>query len=176
MRSVPSCLVMPPRDAPATEPQTVRDAFSSFEESLRAMLTTEAQKSVEDALERLSSESQAFQVTDISVDVRIDRLNVSTGGGAVKRRAKSKPRSEGSSGSPRSGTRRRGRPGKLRELLLDAFPDGEQELTTKDLLRYLQDLGVEASTPNVHQHLARLVKAGELRRPKHGAYIRIGPR
>lgn len=160
-----------PRQSPE-DVAHVRDAFSSFEDSLRAMLTAEAQKSVEEAVGRLSVTGDAFRITEISIDVKIDELKVATGAGpSPKARAKTRPRRGAAPRKSRSAARGRP-PGALRSALLGAFSSDDQTLSTDDLRQHLATQGIETTVDNLHQHLGRLVKAGELSRPGRGRYQR----
>lgn len=130
------------------------------------MLTAEAQKSVEEAVGRLSSEGTPFHITDINIDVRIDGIKVAAGRAPRSRKPKARARKQP------AGPSRGRRTGAVRSALLDAFEGDATELTTEQLQARLKDLSVEATPANVHQHLARLVKAGELVRAGRGVYRR----
>lgn len=164
---------MPSKQPPAgAAPKSVREAFSSFEESLRAMLTAEAQRSVEQAIESLSAGGDTFRITEISIDVKIDELKVATGAGARTKPA-AKPRARRRAATAKPSRTGRGRPvSALRSTLLGAFSSDDQELSTDDLRQHLQTEGITTTVDNLHQHLGRLVKAGELTRPGRGRYRR----
>ncbi len=152
--------------------------FQSFESTLREMLTDEARRSIDGTLERLAHAQGPFRVHRVEVDVVIRHLSVegaqrADGAPARSRRAtaaRSRPGRRPAS-AKRSGTRGRP-PGALRTALLEAFESGESELTTDALREHLDARGVKTNADNLHQHLRRLVQAGELQRTRRGVYRR----
>lgn len=169
-------------DPTADVQQQLNDAFESFKTTLQELLTAEARRSVDGAVERISSEVGTFRLDDISVEVVIKDLKLSTPQGASAgakpaARARRAParRTSGRSSARKSATPgKRGRPvGGVRLGVLAAFGGPEADLSTDDIRASLQSAGVKTSTDNLHQQLRRLVQAGELTRTGRGRYARV---
>jgi hypothetical protein len=136
--------------------QQLSDAFSAFEATLREALLDEARQAVAEAVRRVSRDGVDFSVEALEFDLTIRHLRVSYGEQA---------------GAP-AATTRHGRPsGSVRTALLDAFANGE-ELTIDAIRSRLTGRGVATTDDNLHQHLRRLVKGGELLRAGRGLYTR----
>ncbi len=172
-------LTMPEPHQSAAQ-KKLSQAFQSFESTLREMLTDEARRSIDGTLERLSHAQGPFRVHGVEVEVVIRHLTVEGAQGADghgvparSRRAvaaRSRPGRERAA-LKRSGTRGRP-PGVLRRALLEAFDADQSELTTDALREHLDAHGVKTNADNLHQHLRRLVQAGELQRTRRGVYRR----
>src|SRR5437016_1689196 len=80
------------RDATDMLQRQLDEAFGSFKETLREMLTAEARRSVDGTIQRLSREAAAFSVEDIEVEVVIRDLKVRTGGAGTARQSPSPAR------------------------------------------------------------------------------------
>jgi hypothetical protein len=147
----------------------LNQAFDAFRAALQQMLEAEAQRAVEAAIGRLSSEGEPFKVVGADVGIVIRELKLTTGSeaqatGAPARRRRSAPRSTG---------RRPGRArGAVREGLIAAFASSDREMSADDVREALAARGVKTSTDNLYQQLRRLVQAGELTRVGRGRYVR----
>jgi hypothetical protein len=168
-------------DPSAVVQQQLNDAFESFKSTLQDLLTAEARRSVDGAVERISGEIGNFRLDDISVEVVIKDLKLSATQGTAAATTSARPRrSAPASRTPARATRRkaatpgkRGRPvGGVRLGVLAAFAGPEPDLSTDDIRASLQAAGVKTSTDNLHQQLRRLVQAGELIRTGRGRYAR----
>jgi hypothetical protein len=145
----------------------LNQAFDAFRAALQQMLEAEAQRAVEAAIGRLSSEGEPFKVVGADVGIVIRELKLTTGSegqAAPARRRRSAPRSTG---------RRPGRArGAVREGLIAAFAASDREMSADDVREALAQRGVKTSTDNLYQQLRRLVQAGELTRVGRGRYVR----
>jgi hypothetical protein len=142
------------------------DAFNAFEEGLRLVFAAEARQAVEAAAARMAAGDGTFRIADIQIDVVISSLTVESGAGKPTTPKRRPTRSASRSGAP-------GRPpGALRSAIVDAFADDRAQLTIDDIRTHLERAKLRASTDNLHQHLRRLVKAGELERSGRGLYRR----
>jgi hypothetical protein len=145
----------------------LNQAFDAFRAALQQMLEAEAQRAVEAAIGRLSSEGEPFKVVGADVGIVIRELKLTTGSeaqAAPARRRRSTPRSTG---------RRPGRArGAVREGLIAAFAASDREMSADDVREALAQRGVKTSTDNLYQQLRRLVQAGELTRVGRGRYVR----
>src|SRR4051812_7761008 len=105
----PRAMADDPRDA-----DRINDAFASFTDGLRELLTAEARRSVDGAIERLTHTSGPFRLDDIEVEVVIRNMHISAVGTEEQEEAKTVPRRTGGSGAtPAKPARRsagRGRP------------------------------------------------------------------
>jgi hypothetical protein len=144
--------------------QQLADAFSAFEERLRTVFAAEARQAVDAAAARMATTDGAFRIADIEIDVVISALTVESG----SRRGPAKPRARR---APRKGARGRP-PGALRGAIVDAFSEDGTQRTIDEVRAYLDRVNLQASTDNLHQHLRRLVQAGELERSGRGLYRR----
>ncbi len=146
----------------------LNQAFDAFRVALQQMLEAEAQRAVEAAIGRLSSEGEPFKVLGADVGIVIRELKLTTGGeakAAPARRARSAPRA--------ASGRRPGRArGAVREGLIAAFASSDREMSADDVREALAQRGVKTSTDNLYQQLRRLVQAGELTRVGRGRYVR----
>jgi hypothetical protein len=144
-------------------------AFVAFEETLRAALTTEARSAVEAAIARLKVNEGPFRVLDIEVDLVIRSMTLEAGG-----RPPAKPRAaRAPAGRSRRPSASRGRPpGAIRTAIVGAFADSTTPLSVDTVRDQLGKRGLDASSDNLHQHLRRLVKSGELERAGRGIYRR----
>ncbi len=157
---------MPPSDDSRVQKQ-LTEAFDAFERTLCKMLTEEARRSVDGTIKRLSHADGPFRVRGVEVEVVIRNLRIEAA--RPRRRARS-PASGRSTGAGR------GRPpGALRTAILDAFSSGDHDVSTDDIRGHLQARKVKANADNLHQHLRRLVQAGELDRTGRGVYRRRTP-
>lgn len=155
------------------------DAFSSFERTLQDMLTAEARRSVDGAIQRLSATSGPFKLNGVDVEVVIRGMSVEAATPAErgsKRTAKSAARKPKARARAKRASSGRGRPqGALRGAILEAFKSPEDDLSTGELREHLQRRQMEASDDNLHQHLRRLVQAEELKRSGRGRYRLAAP-
>ena len=55
----------------------LNDAFTSFTDSLRELLTAEARRSVDGAIERLTVSTGPLRLQDVDVEIVIRNLNIS---------------------------------------------------------------------------------------------------
>jgi hypothetical protein len=160
------------RDPMPPDRQTHRkltEAFASFETSLREVLTHEARRSVDGAIERLSLRSGPYRVSDVQVDVLIRTLSVES----VHAESEPPPRRKRVRAPAPKRTAARGRPpGPLRTALLAAFSVADGDLDTQVVRELLDERGVQCSADNLHQQLRRLVAAGEIERAGRGLYRR----
>jgi hypothetical protein len=172
----------------STDVQQLHESFESFKEALQGLLTDEARRSVDHAVERLSGEIGTFQLDNVTVEVVINDLKLSavTGVGAAakpaprplaprraspatKTKAKAKPSSRRAGAAPA----KRGRPvGGVRLAIQAAFDEPGTELSTDGVRDALKVAGVTTSSDNLHQQLRRLVQAGSLTRTGRGQYAR----
>jgi hypothetical protein len=171
-------------DPSAVVQQQLNDAFESFKTTLQDLLTAEARRSVDGAVERISGEIGNFRLDDISVEVVIKDLKLSsTQETPATAPAKASARPRRATPARRTTTRatrrkdatpgKRGRPvGGVRLGVLAAFAGSAPDLSTDDIRASLQAAGVKTSTDNLHQQLRRLVQAGELTRTGRGRYAR----
>lgn len=157
----------------AADPKTAKrlaDALASFEESLRAVLESEARESVEEAIGRLSVTTGPFRVSGVEVDVVIRNLSLEANHEAAAAPARRKPAARK---APKRRANGQGRPpGALRTGLLEIFGDDAREIDTSDLPALLAARGVKATPANLHQQLRRLVAGGHLVRSGRGRYRR----
>jgi hypothetical protein len=157
------------------DPEQLRTALDAFESALHSALVEEAQRSVDETIERLVSRVGPLRVKDVQVDVVIKNLTFETGNGARERSSKRTAPKRRSATSRRQSAGARGRPaGRVRLALLGAFTENpDAQLDTEALRLHLKVQGLEPTTDNLHQHLGRLVRAGALTRPSRGLY-RLG--
>lgn len=143
--------------------QEVQDAFGAFEATLREHLTAEARRAVEQALVKLARTPGPFRALGADVEVHLKKLRLEA---TPVRRSRA---------SRRGGTVSPGRgrpPGALRNALLDAFADPVTTMHVEELRDHVEGNGLSITTDNLHQHLRRLVLAGELERAGRGVYKR----
>jgi hypothetical protein len=152
------------------------DAFDAFRAALRQALEAEAQRSVNDAIERLSSAGGPFRVVDAEVEVVIRRLSLSaqddvSGPAPASASARHSSPRRARRTATRAAASAGGR-GAVREAIIATFAAGGGEMTTEDVHAALTQRGVRTSVENLYQQLRRLVQAGELTRPSRGRYRR----
>jgi pyruvate/2-oxoglutarate dehydrogenase complex dihydrolipoamide acyltransferase (E2) component len=169
----------------STDVQLLHKSFESFKEALQGLLTEEARRSVDDAVERLSGEIGTFQLDDVTVEVVINDLKLSTVNGAgpakpaprptAARRSSPAAKTKPSPRRPSTVPAKRGRPvGGVRLAIQAAFDHAGSELSTDGVRDALKAAGVTTSSDNLHQQLRRLVQAGNLTRTGRGQYVRVG--
>ncbi|MEA2168165.1 MAG: hypothetical protein QOF76_1465 [Solirubrobacteraceae bacterium] len=142
----------------------VEDAFGAFEATLREHLTAEARRAVEQALVKLARSPGPFRAIGADVEVKLKALKLEATP-AKRSRATRRPGTSPGRGRP---------PGALRNALLDAFSDPTATKHVEELRDHVEGNGLTITTDNLHQHLRRLVLAGELERAGRGVYKRAG--
>jgi hypothetical protein len=161
-----------PRDA-----DRINDAFASFTDGLRELLTAEARRSVDGAIERLTQTAGPFRLDGVEVEVVIRNMHISAVEAEEREAAKPAPRRA----APAKATapRRpggRGRPaGELRQAILEEFEHDPAEHDLAAIRDRLAARRVQTTDDNLHQQLRRLVTAGRLERVARGVYRRAEP-
>lgn len=164
------------------EPQThkkIENAVRLFEESLRDLLASEAQESVDGAVRRLSRSTGPFRISGVEVDVVIRNLKLEAVGdhdrGGPETRRRKRPAARKRKPKAPAGRSSRGRPpGPVRSALLETFAGSDGEMSVADLRAALRDRKVKSTDENLHQQLRRLAQAGEIERAGRGQYRRRG--
>jgi hypothetical protein len=118
---------------------------------------------VDHALDKLARSQGPFRALGADVEVKLNNVRIEA----------TPPKSRGRVARRVGGTGARGRPpGALRNALLDAFEDPKTTLDVEGLRDHVERNGLSITTDNLHQHLRRLVLAGELERAGRGVYKR----
>jgi hypothetical protein len=163
-------------ESPGGREHQLDEAFGSFRDALREILTAEAQRSVDGTIQRLSRQVGTFQVEGVDVQVVIRDLRIATGDSThvsprtPARRPGPAQRPKKRAAKP-TGRRGGGRPvGPVRLALLAAIEADRRDQTVEQLRERLEAQGVAASIANVHQQLRRLVQGGQVVRAGRGVY------
>src|SRR4051812_28862502 len=106
----------------------INDAFASFTDSLRDLLTAEARRSVDGAIERLTRTAGPFRLDGVEVEVVIRNMHISAVGPEDTDAPTPAPRRPSAAATPRR-TGGRGRPaGELRQAILEEFEHDSSDL------------------------------------------------